>query len=185
VLATDQSDALYLRGRRKQALRTNLSRCRAMGIVCSEVGELDDLSALRQEIVECGDPDSRWADWEGGLRRVFVARRGDGALLTVASLTADRQWAWLEQLGTVPRHADCGIARYALHFHTYQSLRDDGVRWLWAGSALSLWPGLQYFQYLLGFDVFNLMPRRSVRSRGRRSRPCSGVPSADPPTFLV
>jgi len=34
------------------------------------------------------------------------------------------------------------------------------VQWLWAGNALNLRPGLQYFQYLLGFEIYNLVPAR-------------------------
>src|SRR5580693_9203643 len=42
VLATDLCDDLYLTGRRKQALRTNLARCRSAGITCREVREVGE-----------------------------------------------------------------------------------------------------------------------------------------------
>jgi len=160
VLATDLSDDLYLSGRRKQALRTNLGHCRNARITCREVREVGELSALRNEILSRSDAADWYTDWDGLWQPVFVAHHADGELLAIANAAVDGRWAWLEQLRTVSERAGAGIARYALHVHMYQSLRDAGVQWLWAGNALNLWPGLQYFQYLLGFEICNLAPAK-------------------------
>jgi len=160
VLATDLSDDLYLSGRRKQALRTNLRRCLDAGITCREVREVGELSALRNEILSHSDAADWFIDWDGLVRAVLVARHADGELLAIANAAVDGRWAWLAQLRTVSERAGAGIARYALHVHMYRSLRDAGVQWLWAGNALNLWPGLQYFQYLLGFEIYNLAPAK-------------------------
>ena len=172
VLATDLSDDLYLSGRRKQALRTNLRRCRDAGITCRDVRQVGELAALRHELLTLGDPAEWYTDWDGLWRPVFVARRADGELLAIANVTVDGRWAWLGQFRTVSERAGAGIARYALHVHMYRWLRAAGVQWLWAGNALNLWPGLQYFQYLLGFEIYNLAP---AKRRLRVQKGVSGV----------
>ena len=159
VLSTHQSEVEYLRGRRKQAVRTNLRRCYDLGVECREVPDIDERTALRHEISGYGDT-NWWCElgWDSSPKRVFTARRRGRELLAVASLVVDGTWAWLDLLHKVSTCPSGGLARYALHFEMHRRLREGGVRWLWAGNGITLEPGLQYFQYLLGYEIYNLKP---------------------------
>jgi hypothetical protein len=136
--------ASYMRGRRRQALRTNIARASERGITCHR----ETLSAWRRS--------------EPGLTRVAPAERWwaatpDGAIVGEALLTIDRECALLHLLNTREPYV-----RWLLHAAIVERLCYSRRRLLITNSFDSplLAPGQQHFQRLLGYSVARLQPRR-------------------------
>jgi hypothetical protein len=159
VLALPGDHAAYLRGRRRQALRTNLRRAAAAGIVCAEPGSADEALAAAATVLA----DRRAASTDGdnaSLNRVWPELfRRPGMTLFVAS---------------------SHDARWALHDHLVQLLIERGVRYLLAEGigplgALGYDAELHYYQRLLGYELMHLVPVASVSAIAaagvRRSAP--------------
>jgi hypothetical protein len=86
----------------------------------------------------------------------FVATDRDGypVAFSLAALfggTAVLIWSL-----SVPGHPAASAARYLVQSVMRSDLRGRGVRHLICGSAIRESPGLQYFQFLLGYEVRNL-----------------------------
>jgi hypothetical protein len=159
VLHLPERPADYLRGRSRQALRTNLHRAEAANLRCDAVLDLEE---RLDAVVQLGMED--WAAKLDGRPEdpVWIARDGADTNVGLLWATVDSEWAMLRLLV-----AEFSEARYALHTALVTDLCSRGVRHVFArkGSALLLTPGLQYFQQRLGYQVAHLRLRR----RGRRA----------------
>lgn len=156
----------YLRGRRRQAMRTNLRKAAAAGIRC---GPAHDPSLAFDDVLE-------------------IVRRRDG------SVSEGRVDAWRERIalpeltllaardahghpvayaGVVIDDAICLIrfavacdheARWALHDHLVRILIARGIRYLVAADggpfgALGFASNVQHYQHLLGYELRHVTPQ--------------------------
>ncbi len=161
----------YLRGRSRQALRTNLHRAEAAGLRCRPLPDLDERLDTASEL--------GMEEWTAKLEQrpgdpVWVARNEAGENVGLLWATVDDEWAMLRLLV-----ARCSEARYALHTELVSHLCASGVRYLFVrkGCALLLPPGLQYLQQLLGYRVAHLRVRRkAVGTESAQSRQASTQP---------
>jgi hypothetical protein len=157
VLYLPEHPAEYLRGRSRQAVRTNLRRAEAAQLRCHAVPDLDERRGAAAEL--------GMEEWIPKLVKrpgdpVWVARNGASESIGMLWATVDREWAMLRLLTTSRSEA-----RYALHTELVSHLCSRGVRYLFVreGSALLLPPGLQYLQRLLGYRVVHLrVPRKAA-----------------------
>ena len=145
----------YTKGRVRQALRTNVTKTKSLGMFCERVVEnslkLQLEKAVRNRItfkyLNCflEEPDSAdFENWVGCDRNgnpIAFARlqlSGDTALLKI--LAAVEQWPG-------------ALIRWDLSATIYQSLSRRGIKHVIEGSALSANPGTAYFQDRLGFRI--------------------------------
>lgn len=138
----------YLRGRSRQAVRTNLRRADAAGIDCILTSHHEQ---RRSAAAALGI--SNWVD--PPRDPVWIARAGSKDI-GILWATIDTQWALLRAL-----EASQSEARYALHTALVAELCAKGVTYLFAqgANALLLPTGQQYFQKLLGYGVAHLRLR--------------------------
>lgn len=157
VLALPENPEDYLRGRSRQALRTNSRRAREQGVTCRAVDPVESVRRL-EEVV----PD-RWysavvpgarTDLTAGLCTGWVAESADGATEVVALTSAAGPLARLDLMLSTPERE--GDARYLLSAHVVTELAASGTRLLAVDGALTLAPGLRHFQHLLGFGQATL-----------------------------
>ena len=129
VLHVPADFATYMRGRRRQALRTNVARARARGIGCT------------QTILGSG-PFGPAEHWQ--------ARTRAGILVGEAWVTVDAECALLHSL--VTSESD---VRWLLHASIVERLCLGGCRQLLTNShdAFLMPAGQQHFQHLLGYSV--------------------------------
>lgn len=170
----------HLRGRSRQALRTNVRRARAAGLVCGEAigsAELDELDrAVQSRWASQPEPHGPYAPLFGRPGQLTVAVRDPGgAPLAVAAATIVGDWAHLDLFVKL---ADPGEARFLLHVFLLERLRERRVRRLVTTPLLRLSPGLRYLHGLLGYAPTNLVVRRP--SRGARRRALAAVASSAP-----
>ncbi len=184
VLPSEHGD--YLRGRSRQALRTNTRRARAAGLVCRQLDHLEQRRAATLHLrTRVGDM-LRWADELFCLPgdAWLAAQAPSGEAVALAQVTVDREWALLHSLASV----DHG-ARYLLHCEIVRTLIAANVRYLAVSAPMAplLEPSLQYWQRLLGFGVFNLSLRAPALAPStpapslRRAILVSGRRPAPPP----
>jgi hypothetical protein len=165
LLPSDRSE--YLRGRRRQAVRTNLRRAANAGITC-EV--LDDRSLAFDDAVRvCNgrrsrDPltDAELSHLRSLLARpevtLLAARSARGTPLAVAAAVIDEMACVVEWAV-----ADSHEARWALHGHLVDVLIARGVRYVMVAGgsvfgALGFAPNAQHYQHLLGYELRHLNP---------------------------
>jgi hypothetical protein len=167
VLRLPASHTDYLRGRPRQALRTNVNRATALGFRCALVecpAELDaavtaiaarrsqDIAAMIRASVVPGVP-----------RRFIVARDPAGAPVAISETLVDGRWAGLATLVTVPSDEATGldgqVLRYLLHSETVRDLIGLGVqRVVVSGSMFLSSAGTRYFQRRTGYEPVWLRP---------------------------
>jgi hypothetical protein len=155
VLTLPGSFADYLRGRHRQAVRTNIGHARRAG-----------LTVARRELL----------DWEPGLddtRRGLLApgpiehwqvlAPATEAPVAEAIVTVDDEVALLHGLGS-----SASPARWLLHTAIVERLCGScGLLLVNSDDAYLLGPGHQYFQRLLGYEIARLrLERPSVPRRG-------------------
>jgi hypothetical protein len=163
VLDLGPDDTAYMVGRRKQALRTNLRHARQMGLQAKRVATYDEWSGLAHEVLLS----------RGGQRELELVSRmqpppdmHDVGYYIITD-QEDRPVAYslaaifnncavLTCMLSTPNHPAASPARYSLHTFMRSDLRSLGVHHLVVGSAITVSPGLQYFQHLLGYEVRNL-----------------------------
>jgi hypothetical protein len=160
VLTLPEEPEDYLRGRSKQALRTNSRRAREQGITCRALNPVESAHRLEQVV-----PD-RWyqavvpgaqADLTAGLCTGWVAESPDGTTEVLALTSAAGPLARLDLMLSAPDRE--GDARYLLSAHVVTELATAGRRLLAVDGALLLSPGLRHFQHLLGFGQARLAVR--------------------------
>jgi hypothetical protein len=162
VLALPDSPEDYLRGRSKQALRTNSRRAREAGVTCRRMGRVEAevriAALLRARDEEELLPGVR-TDLVDGVVQAWVARDADDATEVIALTSVDGTFARLDLMLSAPDR-EAGPARYLLSAHLVGELIERGVRHLAVDTALWLDAGLRHFQRLLGFEPMTLEFRR-------------------------
>ena len=157
VLVVPCSSQVYLRGRHKQAVRTNLHRAEDEGLSCRQLAHLREREALVNLIdpeftdrwerkLLIGLPESEW--WA-----VFDA---EGEPIGLAVVSVDSEVALIWSL-VCRGHS----GRWLLHTEIVSEMAKRGVTRLLvaAGMAPMLESGQQYFQRLLGYRVAHLKLR--------------------------
>jgi len=153
----------YLRGRRRQAVRTNTRRARERGIKC--------------EYAEVG----AWKPWDRPGASSTAAERwkatdSAGRVVAEAWLVVDHECALLYALTS-----SASYARWLLHTAIIERLCGQGRRLLITNSfdVPLMPPGQQHFQHLTGYTVGRLrLIRRSPHNRAQLAQPPLGT---DPP----
>jgi hypothetical protein len=163
VLGLPDTYAEYLRGRPRQALRTNITRATALGVRCAVVDQPEELGRVIAHVARCREqePASMMREHvEPGLtRRVSVAYDADGSPVAISETVVDGAWAGLATLVTVPTEGDGQLLRYLLHAHTVGDLIEQGVRTVTvSGSMLLTAAGTRYFQRRTGYEPSRLRP---------------------------
>jgi len=162
ALLLPEDRATYLRGRRRQAVRTNLHHAENEGITSHTLHSLTEQeAALKSFFGSHGftDADRLYAKRElnvdSGVLEFFAARDRDGDTIAVAAVIVSDGCALLVFHHSAPGE-NAYMARYALTVHAVNALIDREVKVLLVGSALTLEPGLRYFQQRLGFTPVNV-----------------------------
>jgi hypothetical protein len=173
VLLLPQDHAEYLRGRRRQALRTNLRRAASAGIRCEVVSDprrvVDDASYLlrRQRGLSEAELNVVRDRFRDGVARpeitFTVARDEHGRPLAIVAVVID------EMVGLITwAVATSHEARWALHDHVVRILIGRRVRYLVAEGggafgALGFETNVQHYQHLLGYELRHVIPAASDR----------------------
>ncbi len=172
VLALPATGEEYLRGRSRQAVRTNSNRAAAAGVSCRRMGRVEAevrITAVLRARGEEALVESVREDLHSGLVQAWLARDVEDATEVVALTSIDGPFARLDLMLTAPGR-EVGPSRYLLSAHLATELAARGVRHLAVDTALFLEPGLRHFQRLLGFEPMTL-----TLSRG--PAPDDGCPS--------
>ena len=181
VLLLPRDHTEYLRGRRRQALRTNLRRAATAGIVCEEISDpalgLDAASQVfRSRRASFSEWERHTLETDGAVlfarpeATLMVARDQSGRPLAVTAAVID-DTVCLIKLAVASNHE----ARWALHDHLVRMLIGRGVTYLLADGggrfgALGLDDREQYYQHLLGYQLRHLapVPPHAISRRRRR-----------------
>jgi hypothetical protein len=130
----------YLRGRRRQAVRTNVGHARQAGLRV-ESRPVDDWTP--------GDGDSRCGHIQAGPVEWWLIFDPDGSLVGEAILSVDEDVALLHGLTTTAT-----FARWMLHAAIVERLCGDcRVLLVNNDEAYTLSAGNQHFQRLLGYEI--------------------------------
>ncbi len=179
VLLLPRDHADYLRGRRRQALRTNLRRARAAGISCEVMA---DRARAHDQILEGfrgRGASTDEAGWEALLERpemtLMVARDRNGRPLAHAGVVIDDTVA-LIHFAVATSHD----ARWALHDHLVQTLIERRVRYLLAVGggpfgALGFDRNVQHYQHLLGYQLRHIAIAKPEPARRCRTLVASAL----------
>jgi hypothetical protein len=194
VLLLPHEHSEYLRGRRRQALRTNLRKAAAAGVRCE--GTADTAGALgapaalhaagaleaaeqivrdRRTTMTAAELTELKRAWRAPFARpettLLIARDPYGRPLALTAAVIDEA-VCLVQVAVASSHE----ARWALHDHLVQLLIGRGVRYLLVEGdgpfgALGFEPEVHHYQRLLGYELRHLVPRgRARRPRSRKRR---------------
>ena len=160
VLELPAAEELYLVGRPRQALRTNLRHARELGVTSGRV-PYETWFEAASAILHARNPGDTPRDQDkpgpGRQMAYYVARDAGGTPLAFAGAELFGQFAGLFAMNSHTDQRPCASwARYQLHTFLALDLGSSGVRYLVAGNALREPPGHQYFQHLLGYQVCNL-----------------------------
>lgn len=154
----------YIRGRRRQALRTNLRRAERAGIRCESVDEPGSFMAATRQVMESrqtAPTDVERAhlehDWAALVARpemtLLAARDADGHPQAVLAAIVD------DHVGLIQIAVACGHdARWALHDHLLRALCTRGTQFLMVEGggpfgALGFPRDVHHFQHLLGYEL--------------------------------
>lgn len=161
----------YVRGRARQAMRTNNRAATAEGISChrlehhavantfqrwSRRGVLTGTMARTYHYKRPAPNEPRDVRW-------YMALDGTSSPVGYAKVWVDTNWALMDCMVCVSHPA-----RWLLHTHIVEDMCAAGVSYLFvdAGHALRMPPSLQYFQRRLGYRVAHLrVPPSSRDSR--------------------
>jgi hypothetical protein len=173
LLPSDHSE--YLRGRRRQALRTNLRRAARAGIRCETIADHAEALEATSEVLRQRDHEpltdsevTRLTNaWFPIFSRpetmVMVARDRDDRARAVIAAVVDRTTC-LIRVAVASSHE----ARWALHDHLVRILIARRASYLLAEGegplgALGYECELQRYQVLLGYELRHLIPRAPER----------------------
>ncbi len=157
VLPLPEEPEAYLRGKSRQALRTNSRRAREQGVTCRTLDPMESARRLEQVVpdpwYQAVVPGAQ-ADLSAGLCTGWVAEDAEGATEVLALTSAAGPLARLDLMLSAPGRE--GDARYLLSAHVVTELAAAGACVLAVEGALLLSPGLRHFQHLLGFGQARL-----------------------------
>jgi len=168
VLFVPLEHQAYLRGRRRQALRTNLRKAAAADIGCEQSPDRERALAAVEEILAAqrnapSEELRKDVVWRVSLPEatLFLARSASGEPLAVLGAVIDRD-VCLIRVAVARDHR----ARWALHDHLVRELGARGVSYLVAEGggpfgALGLSAELHHYQHLLGYELRHLVPRKA------------------------
>lgn len=142
----------YLSGRPRQAVRSNVRRAEALGLVCKRLESYYARSECADRACFAGvSYRSDMLDWPG--RDCWAVVDSDDRLTAIATVTVDGEVA---VLWTLVGHES--PERWLLHTRIVEALIGSGVRLLLVNSvsAMQLRPGLQYLQRRLGYRLVQL-----------------------------
>lgn len=158
--------ASYLRGRHRQAVRTNLHHAEALpltvhALTAHQAWTVVPELATRVPLLH------KWAD-ELATRPHdlwWSVTRPDGTTCALAAVSASAPFGLLNLLVADPTDSARHAARYLLHTHMVDALFSAGVTHLFVrgADALVLRPGLQYFQRLTGYELVNVKIGRRLQ----------------------
>lgn len=175
VLPLPGSCQEYLRGRSRQALRTNLTRATEAGLVCAGATSAEEVWSSAQLIA--ARRGQRVQDIvlrrprPGLLRRFSIAYDLAGDPVGLSETIVDGEWAGLAVLLSSPGHTEAQLVRYLLHAYTVGDLIAAGVSTLVVGGSMLLTSeGTRYFQRRTGFVPVWLRPTPRVTAGTRRGR---------------
>lgn len=172
VLRLPRTSEEYLRGRHRQAVRTNCTRARALGMLVSELGGEGEGARLIGRMMLGDEGYERhlaatrsrpWLQPTQGLRTLVVYDAA-GAVLGAAAFHRSGPYARLEAIKCVTSELS-GVARYLLHTRLVETLIDEGVVVLFADSAITVTPGVHYLQQRVGYDIINVRIRTARPAR--------------------
>lgn len=187
ILPDRHSD--YLRGRHRQALRTNLRRAEAADIRCETIHDarraLDEVTEIvkhRRTPLTGGELPilETWPTMLAGPETTLVvARDRFGSPLAITGAMIDDA-VCLIRVAVASSHE----ARWALHDHLVRVLIERGVRYLLADGggpfgALGFDAGVRHYQRLLGYELRHLRPitSRQLPPAAENARPFRAVTS--------
>lgn len=176
VLSLPATVEEYLGGRHRQAVRTNCTRARELGLYVRDVPGEGVGPRLIVEIMagngeRCGD---HLASHERlgtcaitpGLRTLAVYDAAGDVVGAAAYYRAGR-YARLEAIKCV-RSEQGSLGRYLVHTTLIETLVAEGAELLFADSGISVTTGLHYLHRRLGYEVVNLRIRTARPARRRR-----------------
>ena len=168
ILLLPRDHREYLRGRRRQALRTNLRRAASAGIQCDVVTDprraVDDAHRVlwRRSGTRTTELQSWLNDVHAAVARsevaIAVARDEHGRPLAMAEVIVDDTVCLIKHA-----MATTHDARWALHDFIVRILIAQGVRYLLADGggllgALGFTSNVRHFQHLLGYELRHVVP---------------------------
>jgi hypothetical protein len=179
VLVLPPDHVSYLRGRRRQAVRTNLRRAADAGIECEVVTDSrravkDVAHVLRLQWCWLADAEmeARLSDFRAAIAcsevTTAVARDAQGRPLAVATTIIDNAVCLITHAVATTHEA-----RWALHDHLVRLLIHRRVRYLLAEGGgpfgvLGFGSNVQHYQHLLGYELRHVIPLRRPRVARRR-----------------
>jgi hypothetical protein len=156
----------YLRGRHRQAVRTNVAHARNAGLTVVSRA-VDDWTP--------GEGDFRAAHIAPGPVEKWMALSPDGAVVADSILSVDEEVALLHGLVSSSR-----FARWLLHTAIVERLCGDcSVLLINSDDAYLMSAGNQYFQRLLGYRIARLRLSRPAVKPAKRRRAVPPVTEAD------
>jgi hypothetical protein len=169
VLALPGEPAEYLRGRQRQALRTNLTKAAAAGVTCAAVADAAEVRRAVAHVAAARQQDPATMVPDRAERRVrsrfTVAFDRTGTPVALAETVLDGAWAGLATLvtahtGVAGFDADSEarqVVRYQLHSAVVGELIGQGVERLTVAGSMLLTPtGTRYFQRRTGYEPVRL-----------------------------
>lgn len=171
VLILPEHHSEYLRGRHRQALRTNLRRAENAGIRCESISDpqraFDEVTEIlmRRQLLLTPDEQSILASWPAILAApemtLIVARDQHGQPLALTGAVIDDA-VCLIRLAVASNHE----ARWALHDHLVQILIARAVGYLLGDGggpfgALGFDSNVHHYQRLLGYELRHVRPGTS------------------------
>jgi hypothetical protein len=174
VLELPGSSAEYLRGRLRQALRTNAARAAAEGVRCAPVEDAAELHRIAVHIADRrgASPDHVAPDYQRPTsdRLWSVAYDDAGDPVAVAQTVVDESRAGLITLMTASGHPSARVTRYAVQAHLADRLIGRGVTTLAVGGSMLLTsPGTRYFQRRTGYVPVHVRPDGTPARRRARA----------------
>jgi hypothetical protein len=178
-LPADATD--YLRGRSRQALRTNLTHARAAGLTCAPASSAEQVWDCVHRIAARRGQTAEHVVLRrprpGLVRDFAIAWDAAGEPVALVETIQDGGWAGLAVLVSAHGHPDALLARYALLAHAVGDLVERGARALVVGGSMLLTePGVRYFQRRTGFVPVWLRPAPTTAPSTRR-RALTGAPT--------
>jgi hypothetical protein len=162
VLEVPATEAEYLAGKSRQALRTNLHHAARAGIKCERLSCYEDWRQVVEAILrKRGRSERRLLDEmsppEPPHRIALYAAKDSFERPVAFAVTATfGELSYLPLLLSAPDHRRASPALWALNTFVALDCASDGIRYLTVGSALRDGPGSQYLAHRLGYHVRNL-----------------------------
>ena len=166
LLRLPNSPDEYLRGKSRQALRTNLRKAdlKSFSVKIEPASECDALILKAiSDGVKIKYLDLLLNNKTPAEAKNFVARNGLGETIGFARVMMDKQVAWIMTLVSI-EDDDYSIVRWKLTYHVIADCIMNGIRIVLCDSLFQLNFGSHYFQERLGFSPFRIVkPEQDCR----------------------